>query len=530
MTSPVWIAGCPTEYTGSQVLGLVSRVESVIVSTSESRSPADLESTGAGAFSAVAGRNGLANWIVIAVSVASVLAFRNEDSVSAVAKAVAFAFLLSVGVLQLVRGVPRDTRVPAGHLAVLGLLLIVLSGGVSMLNSVPFTDWALDIVAPASALLAFPAAFFIAGRVRPEALEKALIASAIISGFSYAAYWLSIRRIAIWEGFAGLATWYLPLAAAVFVWARPSDSRLGKAAFVVGIATLLVSSGSRLAAVPVALLMLYPILRQIVFRRRSTAKFIKSAVLIVVVAVALVAVMNSVKSLGLSVGADRFLSGVQFASSGASDDLSFIERRNQNDRAVAGIQTNPWLGVGPGWTYTWPTPSGTIKSSVIAEAPAGVFADYGLIGGSVLYLYLLALGARSTLRVRSGAGGAADETIAVLVIAAVINGFVASPFDDKGLAIALVLLLALAVCRAPSNGQPDKDMARERAGRGCMNTGLPGFDNSRQSRTSGGARDRPDSYPALNSRTSVRSRLAVLSVRRKGLRRRVRGTEETRVL
>jgi O-antigen ligase len=379
------------------------------------------------------------------VAVGATVAFRNEGPVYDVAKGAALLLMTTAALRGVGRGILRDSRIPLGLFALAAIVVLALSAVVSSANAVALRAWFDDAVAPLAIAMAPFAAVTVAESASQRAVEFTLAATGLVAATSYALYWRETRGLVEPGAAAGLASWYVPLGAGVFFAARsPRGAQLSRFLLVGIIIALLIGSGSRLAVIPVSLLCGWLLVRPVVVEASRAARWRLAAGAASMLLVA--AVLLAVTGLARGPGTERFLSSFDLLESGLAEDLSFQERARQTAVAMAAFDASPLLGVGPGYTYEWTTPTGLHKRSPIAESPAGVIADFGLIGAATLAALIAAIAARSWSRLRSARRGRwrspADEALLVVCLAAAVNAAIASPFDDKGLAIVLVLLLA----------------------------------------------------------------------------------------
>jgi hypothetical protein len=391
----------------------------------------------------VAAKRGSRGRGFVVILVLATLAFRNEGPLADAAKLLCFSLLSYAAMLGWSR-VRSDSSVPLRGAVVSALVILLLSSAVALANGAEFGNWAQDVIAPVAFVMALPASAFISSMISLRRVETALILVSVTAGFSYALFWLERRNLADFDAFAGIASWYLPFAGAIYFFPLTRDSSAMHAVLWSLLTGLLVASGSRTAVLPVLLIVLYLPLRTLIVReKRLRLRFVNlipAAALVIV----LLLIFGSTTNEYLASGYERFVSTLELAKDGVDRDASFRERRTQNELAREAFESSPIVGTGPGNVYTWATPAGTQKSSAIAEAPYGLFADFGLVGAGALYFLLACIGLRSIRRIRDRRSSRADDTALLLVVAAFAHGLISSPFDDKGLAISLILVLTLA--------------------------------------------------------------------------------------
>ena len=382
----------------------------------------------------------------VTIVLIATVTFRNEGRLFDLGKLAVVAVLAFAVLKGLARGCPKDVQVPIGGFALAATTTIALSSIVAISDGIPIQRWSADVLAPFAIATAPFAAAAVADAASIAAVRFSLGLSGLIAAISFATYWRDARGIDASVSAAGLASWYIPLGAATYV--APRDGRHRRPLFGGICAAVLlmplVLSGSRIAIIPVGTFCLWLVVRPLLVERRAVPRW--QGVARAVVAILALWLLASATGIAASSGGARFLSSFDVLSDGLSEDLSFQERRTQTDLAIDALGANPLLGTGPGFVYEWTTPTGRFKQSPVAESPAGLLADYGLLGAAVLATLVVAIATRSFRRLRrrrSALGRPADEALVVVCLAALCNAVVASPFDDKGLALVLILLLAL---------------------------------------------------------------------------------------
>jgi O-antigen ligase len=145
-----------------------------------------------------------------------------------------------------------------------------------------------------------------------------------------------------------------------------------------------------------------------------------------------------------------------FATGQTGTDQSYIDRLAQSEAAWKAFRTSPVFGTGPGTPIVWTDSFNKVVSSPSIDSPLSFLAKFGAIG--LIAAAFLVVGFVGTLRAfRARTGQVTIIQLALIGFAAVIVGWtlLQNPYEDKGFAIGLTLLLAVAAREAG-------DAARER--------------------------------------------------------------------
>ena len=333
-------------------------------------------------------------------------------------------------------------------------VLIFISLIVSIAYVTPHRSWLRDVspylLVAAAPLLAFDAQAAWSER----ALRRLLVLAGLAGTAAFAVQWLSNRHIVSISTVFGLPTFLLGAALfsyAVAVVLEGDRKRLGwfllASAILVGlIATGTRSSGILLAA-PIA----------IIFggRRRFVRRSIRLA--IVIPAAAFIAFLGVQSLIRLTAAhQDVFQARVHLLRhTGTASDQSYTDRLNQTKAAWREFARSPVFGVGPGYQISWVDPTGAERSSAFLDSPVEYIAKFGLLGLWPLVLLIWAV--QRTLRLLRRRTG--ERTIGQLAIIGFGAIFICwwvlgVPFDDKGFASGLLLLLALAFSEAAAMSRP----------------------------------------------------------------------------
>jgi len=222
--------------------------------------------------------------------------------------------------------------------------------------------------------------------------------------------------------------------------ARPSSeltaaARAGWLAVAGAIVVLMLVSGTRatvLLALPIVVV--------------AIARFGWRAVRWMPVAVAAVALVTAAAfgiARAVGVGADRLdrLELVVDAVRSPGADSSLQDRFTQSDITWSRFRDQPALGVGLGHVFRWTAPGGHPREQFRVDSSVSTLAKFGTVGGLSIIGFLVAI----ALALRRF--GAPTERLAAVGAATwlLAYGVLTNVFEDKGLALSLLLLLALAL-------------------------------------------------------------------------------------
>jgi O-antigen ligase len=330
------------------------------------------------------------------------------------------------------------------------LLLIGLSYPVSQLNGVSTTDWIRD-VAP-YVLLAWAPLFALdaqsAFSVRVLRLLIAFVG--VETAIFFMARWYGRRDIAgdVTGGEFGLPSFCLAGALFAFAMAVTLDGNRGRAKWFVlglGVFAMMVSTGTRLSAV----LLAAPLAVVVGSRRRLARRSLRFAfalpIAVILVVIGARALLDLIDANSVAV-ANRY---ELLFKSGTDADQSYRDRVNQTNSAWELFRTNPVLGVGPGYAIPWEDANGLSFEEPLVDTPVSFLTDYGLLGLAIAG-YLAGAFVSVVRRLRRRAGDRTTAQLALVGFGAVVLAFsvAAVPFEDKGLSVGLLLLLALSAREA----------------------------------------------------------------------------------
>lgn len=364
------------------------------------------------------------------------------------------AYLLALGVsfgAALVR-LPSLADMPAFHdlrpllrASILMFALISVSLPVSVLNDVPQKTWLRD-VAPYVLVACAPFFALDAQASMPvKTLRRLVIAGGLLGTLGFTVRWLTSRQIADLSFVpVGLPT--LLLASTVFAFGMAillhgSRDRVRWAVLTSLVLAMLLSTGTRAALILVAA----PLAIVFGAYERLTQRSIR-----LVIATPLVALLVVLGAQGVlrATNADQEAvaarTSLLFDTGDRRADPSYVERVAQTDASWDAFRASPLLGAGPGTPIVWTNPNdNVVYSSTTIDSSVSFLAKFGLLG-LVVFGYLVVGYIATVRRFRTRTGGATILQLAMVGFGGVIVAWslLHNPYEDKGLAIGLMLLLA----------------------------------------------------------------------------------------
>ncbi len=331
------------------------------------------------------------------------------------------------------------------------VLLVVVGASfvVSYANDVPQKPWVRD-AAPYVLVACAPLFALDAYRAFSRTELRRLIAIAgLLGAAAFTVVWLTRRSIAD-LGFIpfGLGTMLLPAAGfayAMSVFLEGNRARYTWLAIGTAIPAMMLATGTRtallLAAAPLA----------IAFggRRHLMGRSLRLLVAVPLIALFGLAMAQGVLALA---GGDRDVLAKRLdlvEQIGSAQDQSYSDRVSQTESAWTLFRSSPLVGVGPGAAIDWTDTFGRPHSSPNVDSPVSFLTKYGAMG--FVALGFLVLGFTSVLsRLRARVGRRTIVHYALIGFGAtfVAWSMLVNSLEDKGLAVGLALLLALAVREA----------------------------------------------------------------------------------
>jgi O-antigen ligase len=282
------------------------------------------------------------------------------------------------------------------------------------------------------------------------------VVAGAIGTLGFTAQWLSNRGIADLPELLSVGLPTILLAAMLFAFGisvllHGDRRRLAWALLTAAVLGMLLSTGTRtsfvLLAAPLA----------IVFgtRHRLTQRSVRVlvgapllAVLVFLGAQALVGVTNADRE------ALAARTTLLFNTADRSTDQSYIDRLAQTDAAWEAFLSSPIVGTGPGKPIVFETLFEGVQENTSVDSPVSFLAKLGLMG--IVAALALVLGYVGTLRAfRARTGVRTIPQLAIIGFGAVVAAWalLLNPFEDKGFALGLMLLLAVGAREASDAAQ-----------------------------------------------------------------------------
>jgi O-Antigen ligase len=342
----------------------------------------------------------------------------------------------------------RDERTASVRLAVgmawwLMVAVVVISWPVAKLNGNSTVLWLRDS-APYLFLGAIPIiALDASRRIGPRFVTAAFVVAALAATASVCLQVATFHHVA--EGSLGQLPVYtgfvLPTVAVAYSCGRALRPLPGRHDLILWsllgglIVGAIILSGTRSGV----LLLLIPLTVLVTGGVRNLRRVLVLGAVTCLLVVGALAVGGAA---GLSLGAvPKRLVSVATAVSSPGANSSLAERFRENGVAWKIFRADPILGRGPGQVFTWPaTPRGPIKRSFTMDGSLSVLAKFGVLG-SVGLIVFFALVGRAAWR---SANQEVQAALAGLLVWAAAYFVIGNPFNDKGLAVGMLFLLALA--------------------------------------------------------------------------------------
>lgn len=348
-----------------------------------------------------------------------------------------------------------DDLRPLLHAAFVLFVVVMISLPVALVHGVPKKDWLRD-VAP-YVLLSWAPLFAVDAQsaFSVRALRRLIALFGLGAAGLFAIHLLHRHGLAtLYGGDAGLVTLLLGAALFSFAIAMALDGErgrlrwLGLAAFVFA---MLASTGTR----TVATLLAAPLAVVVGSRRGITSRSVRLAVAVPIAA--LLAAVGTQSLLHLvHANSQAVTQRIHlFFQSGSTSDQSYSYRIREVHSAWALFKTDPVFGVGPGHVIPWRDDRGTLFQNTYIDSPAGFLPDYGIVGLAAV-AYLVASFFSIVRRLRQRTGTRTTSQLALVGFGAVVLAYsvLQVPFEDKGLPVGLMLLLAIAAGEASASVRP----------------------------------------------------------------------------
>ncbi len=350
---------------------------------------------------------------------------------------------------------PFRSLVPAS-LSVLAVVLV--SGPIAALNGATFLDWARDAL-PFTLIALLPVIGLDCAHDTPETRIRNIMAIVgLVAAIGFAVDWLERRGVSA-LGVGKLTLSSIALLGAVFVLSvtyaglGPRRARWFALAVLILIAVLL--TGTRSSVILIA--GLAGVLGSEGQHRVPLPKLTSVALPLTIVVVLALPILSGLIISDPDFLESRLQQAIDFLEGGREEDQSFRARATEYGLASEQIDAHPWFGVGPGHLYAVDPGS---PPQFTLDTPLTVVAKFGVVGSTIIVAFLVQVfwcGRRVRLLVGPSIPLTALRGFAVLCIAGIPFG---SMLEDKGLTIALMLLVSLVAARTRDSidSQAHKDV------------------------------------------------------------------------
>jgi O-antigen ligase len=333
--------------------------------------------------------------------------------------------------------------------------LLAVSLPAAILSDVPQKAWLRDIAPYALVACAPIFAIDAQASMTGRTLRRLLVLGGILGAMGFTVRWLTNRGLADLSFIpVGLPT--MLLASTVFAYGiavllHGDRRRIRWAVLTSLVLAMLISTGTRSALTLIAA----PLAIVIGSHHRLTQRSVR-----LVVAAPLVAllVFLGAQAVIRVTNADRDIlaarTSLLFSTGNRSTDQSYLERLSQTSASWDAFRSSPLLGTGPGKPIVWRNYANELQFSTVVDTPVSFLAKFGLVGLiAVLFLILGYVGSLRAFRRRTGRSTIVQLALIGFGAVAVASALLQNPYEDKGLAIALMLLLAVAAREASDAAQ-----------------------------------------------------------------------------
>jgi hypothetical protein len=325
-------------------------------------------------------------------------------------------------------------------------IVAVVSGVVSTLHGTPQTNWLRDL-APYVLFAAVPLlALDAASSFGKRGLERLLVAAGLAAALSFAVKFVTVRGIADLSSLpAGFPSTLLAAALASYAIAKLLNASGRRSAWLlVGAVTLaaLLVTGTRTTLI----LLIAPFVMVFAIPAGFGARLTRLAVALPLLALAIgISLQSIVKA---SSGDEDILKRrvELLLDTGGGRDQSFADRITQTEVAREIFEEYPLLGAGPGIEFVWHDTFGERFVGLTVDTPISFLSKFGLLG--LLWVAVTALAYWRFFRnVRERGTLPTTAQLGLVGFGSIVaaHSLLHVSLEDKGLAPALVLLVALAM-------------------------------------------------------------------------------------
>lgn len=405
---------------------------------------------------------------LIVVVFGALIVFQSSDELTAPKLVYLFSLGISFGA-ALVR-LPTLVGTPAFHdlkpmlrASVITFALILASLPVSILNDVPQKAWLRDVAPYVMVACAPFFALDAQASMESKMLRRLLVLGGTLGALGFSARWLTSRGIADLSFVpVGLPT--LLLAATVFAYGiavllHGHRRRLAWAVFTSLVFAMLLSTGTRTALV----LLVAPLAIVVGSHHRLAQRSVR---LVVAAPCLALLVFLGAQAVAHVTNADREALATRTSllfATGRTTDNSYVERLSQTAASWDAFRSSPIMGNGPGQPIVWTDYQYEVHLSTTVDSPVSFLAKFGLVGlVAAGFLIVGYIGALKAFRARTGAPTIAQLALIGFGAVATAWSLLLNPYEDKGFAIGLILLFAVAA-REASDAAPQVERRRDEA-------------------------------------------------------------------
>lgn len=401
----------------------------------------------------------------VAVVLGALTVFQSSEELTSTKLLYLFVLAVSFGAafvrLPSLVGTPayRDLR-PMLRASVVLFGLILVSLPVATLSDVPQKVWLRDVapyvLAACAPVFALDAQASMTGRL----LRRLLVVGGTLGALGFTARWLTNRAIADLSFIpVGLPT--LLLASTVFAYGiavllHGNRQRLGWAVLTSLVFAMLLSTGTRTALVLLAAPLAIVVGSTYRLTQRSIRLVVAAPIIALLVFLGAEAVINVTNADRDRIAARTSLLFTSGNTGTEGKDHSYIDRLAQTSASWEAFRSSPLVGTGPGEPILWSNSFNQPQETTVVDSPVSFLSKFGLLGlVAAAFLVLGYLGTLRAFRTRT-------ITPTILQFAMIGYGAVVvawsllqNPYEDKGFAIGLMLLLAAASREASDASRGD---------------------------------------------------------------------------
>ncbi len=343
-----------------------------------------------------------------------------------------------------------DDLAPMLRASVVTFALVLASLPVSVFNDVPQKAWLRDVAPYVMVACAPVFAIDAQASMSTRILRRLLVLGGMLGALGFTIQWLTNRNIADLSLISiGLPT--LLLASTVFAYGiavllHGHRRRLLWAALTSFVFAMLLSTGTRIAFI----LLAAPLAIVVGSQHRRTQRTVR--LVFAAPLIALLVFLGAQTVLRVTNADREALAGrtsLLFATGDARKDQSYIERLAQNAASWEAFRSSPIVGIGPGKPIIWTNAINEVRISPSVDSPVSFLAKFGFIGlVAAAFLIVGLIATVRSFRARTRTPTVIQLTLIGFLAVIAAWSILQNPYEDKGFAIGLTLLLAVAAREA----------------------------------------------------------------------------------